>query len=229
MIAKRKTTRPATARRKVKAKFPDPADQEKAEAMAELALRPSVHGAVVAHEYMKSTFGDLDLGELAACLSEGANDIWVGDMKRAEAMLYGQANALQAIFTNLARRANSQEYLKHMETYLRLALKAQSQCRATLETLATIKAGPAIFARQANIAHGPQQVNNGVTGHELAGTSDERAGTSARARESDSSKSGLLGVSDGERLDTGAARTTGRGNTALEAVGTIDGTTNRRG
>ena len=45
---------------------------------------------------------------------------------------------------------------------MRMALKAQSQCRATLETLATIKNPPAVFARQANIAQGPQQVNNGM-------------------------------------------------------------------
>ena len=43
---------------------------------------------------------------------------------------------------------------------MRLALRAQGQCRATAETLAAIKNGPAVFARQANIAHGPQQVNN---------------------------------------------------------------------
>jgi hypothetical protein len=30
----------------------------------------------------------------------------------------------------------------------------------TLETLATIKNPPVVFARQANIAQGPQQVNN---------------------------------------------------------------------
>jgi hypothetical protein len=46
------------------------------------------------------------------------------------------------------------------ETYLRLALKAQSQCRATLETLAAIRnPQPVAFVRQANIAHGPQQLN----------------------------------------------------------------------
>src|SRR5690606_26950893 len=45
--------------------------------------------------------------------------------------------------------------------YMRLALKAQSQCRTTLETLAAIKNPPVVFAKQANIAHGPQQVNNG--------------------------------------------------------------------
>ena len=48
------------------------------------------------------------------------------------------------------------EYLLATETYLRLALKAQSQCRATLETLAAIKNPPVIFAKQANVTTGPQ-------------------------------------------------------------------------
>jgi hypothetical protein len=44
---------------------------------------------------------------------------------------------------------------------MRLALKAQSQCRATLETAAAMKnSQPVAFVRQANVAHGPQQVNN---------------------------------------------------------------------
>lgn len=34
--------------------------------------------------------------------------------------------------------------------------KAQSQCRATLETLAAIKNPPVIYAKQANISNGPQ-------------------------------------------------------------------------
>ena len=62
----------------------------------------------------------------------------------------------------LARRATTMQELKHWEAYLRMALKAQNQCRMTLETLATIKNPPAVFARQANIAHGPQQVNNAM-------------------------------------------------------------------
>ena len=40
---------------------------------------------------------------------------------------------------------------------MRIALKAQSQCRATLETLAAVKNLPVVFARQANIAQGPQR------------------------------------------------------------------------
>ncbi len=188
MNTKSRTTKPAAATRKVEATLPAPADKEGDDAKAEMALSSSVNGAAVAHEYMKAPFGDLDIGALVVCLSDGAKDIWAGDMKRAEAMLYGQASALQAIFTNLARRAHSQEYLKQMETFLRLALKAQSQCRATLETLATIKAGPVIFARQANIAHGPQQVNNGVAAN--------NAQTPARAGETESAKTELLETRD---------------------------------
>jgi len=52
-----------------------------------------------------------------------------------------QAHTLDAIFGSCARRAalNMGTYLNTAETYLRLGLKAQSQCRTTLETLANIK------------------------------------------------------------------------------------------
>lgn len=56
-----------------------------------------------------------------------------------------------------------QEYLKQFQAYLGLALKAQAQCRATLEALAEIKnPRPMAFVKQANISGGPQQVNNGM-------------------------------------------------------------------
>jgi hypothetical protein len=46
-----------------------------------------------------------------------------------------------------------------IDTYTKLALRAQSQSRANIVTLATIKR-PALM--QTNIANGPQQVNNRV-------------------------------------------------------------------
>lgn len=49
-----------------------------------------------------------------------------GDMQRCEGMLLTQAHALQSIFTNLSGQALNREYLKNFETFLRLALKAQS-------------------------------------------------------------------------------------------------------
>ena len=115
-------------------------------------------------------------------------------MKRAEAMLYGQAHALQAIFMNLSRRAASQEYLKQWEAYLRMAMKAQNQCRMILETLATIKNPPVVFARQANINNGgQQQVNNTSTPTD----SRPRAFSGAPAVVLETQQSEVLGVTDG--------------------------------
>src|SRR5690606_18062274 len=69
-----------------------------------------------------------------------------------------------AIFLEMTRRAalNMGEHLSATEQYMRLALKAQSQARTTIETLSEVKNPKAVaFVRQANIANGPQQVNNG--------------------------------------------------------------------
>jgi hypothetical protein len=81
-----------------------------------------------------------------------------GDLAAAETILVGQAAALNALFAELARRAglNMGEHLGAAETYMRLALKALGQCRATLETLAAIKNPPVVYARQANINNGGQ-------------------------------------------------------------------------
>jgi hypothetical protein len=103
------------------------------------------------------------------------------------------------------------EHLDAMDRNLRLAMKAQSQCRATAETLAIIKQGPTVYARQANIAHGPQQVNNGVLGPSTG---------SRPGGKTESVNPELLRANDGERLDTGTASTAGRGDSALETVGT---------
>jgi hypothetical protein len=133
----------------------------KAKVLAQVAIRPSANAAAVIAEYGK-TFEDQDVSELMEELIISMDDINKGDLKRCENMLLGQAYALQSIFMNLSRKANIQEHMKNIDAFLRLALKAQSQCRATLETLAAIKNPPVIFAKQANISSGHQQVNNGI-------------------------------------------------------------------
>ena len=67
----------------------------------------------------------------------------------------------------------------------------------TLETLATIKNPPAVYARQANINNGgQQQVNNG--------SRTENGTVRVRTRKQQDSPSKLLEAHDVERLDTGA-------------------------
>jgi len=136
-----------------------------ARAKARTILRPSV-GAAIAMQavYGKHIGGELlDVGALADELAEQCGKVHGGDLKRMESMLVAQATTLDAIFNRLTQRAMGQEYLKQFETYMRLALKAQAQARATVEALAEIKnPRPVAFVRQANLGTNVQ-VNNGIS------------------------------------------------------------------
>lgn len=208
---------PAKAKGKLVAKPADPADPDRSEALAELALRPSVNAAAVVTQYAKPLgIGEDDIGALMGQLSDDVEKVWAGDMKRAEAMLFGQAHALQAIFMSLSRRASSQEYLKQWEAYLRMALKAQNQCRMTLETLATIKNPPVVIARQANINNGgQQQVNN------AAGTPTPGGQQTTHAANTQAAQTELLEQQHGQGLDLGAQSQAGGADPRLEAVGAV--------
>lgn len=153
----------ATKKTKAAVKPSAKTGREELEHVAKVTLLSSTNAVAVISEYAKP-FGEQDILALMDALRPRMDEVKDGNMQHCEAMLAGQAHALQSIFMNLARRATTQEYLKQWETYLRMALKAQNQCRMTLETLAAIKNPPVVFARQANInqGNGNQQVNNGT-------------------------------------------------------------------
>ena len=130
-----------------------------------------------------------------------------GDMSRLEAMLVTQAISLEDLFVNLTRQGMMQERLSGMEISLRLALKAQNQCRATLETLAAVKNPPIIYAKQANISGGHQQVVNNAPAH--AGKIENKPNE-------------LLEATNHERLDTRAASQAISDDSAMATVGTLD-------
>lgn len=124
-----------------------------------------VMNACTALRFVNAEHGELSLTDMVASLREHGLAVNRGELAAAERMLNSQAVALNAMFAELARRgaANMGTHLPAAETYLRLALKAQAQSRATVETLAAIKNPPVVFARQANINNGgQQQVNNAV-------------------------------------------------------------------
>lgn len=104
------------------------------------------------------------LTDLVASLKDQGEAANRGDLAGLEQMLAAQSVSLNSIFIELARRAalNMGEHLGATESYMRMALKAQAQCRVTVETLAEMKnPHPVAFVKQANISNGPQQVNNG--------------------------------------------------------------------
>ena len=193
------------------ASSPGPLNADIADSRAKTVLRPSVNAAAVIAEY-GTVIGEQDIASLASSLSDGIIDLRSGNMKRAEAMLYAQAHALQAIFMNFSRRALKQEYQKNLESFLRMGLKAQNQCRMTLETLATIKNPPVVFARQVNVAQ--QQVNNGAGPYATS--------TRTHAANCATAQTQLLEASDGQRLDTGAAGTASGADPHLETVAAVN-------
>jgi hypothetical protein len=85
---------------------------------------------------------------------EAAERVNRGDLSHVDAMLTAQAVTLNAMFVDLARRAHLSKRLDYEDHYLKLAFRAQSQCRTTAEALAELK-NPPLFTRQANIAGPP--------------------------------------------------------------------------
>lgn len=163
--------------------------------------------------------GDLDLTECFSQMLVNAEATSSGDLTSQESILAAQIISTNAIYTELALLAHSNlgKGLEVFERLLRLALKAQSNCRATVETLAFIQNPPTLFAKQANISNGPQQVNNGFPPSEQV----------ARAKESGFLPNELL-EAHGERLDGGTPDSTGDRNQDLATVGAIDRSSERR-
>lgn len=140
-----------------------------------------------------------------------------GDMKRAEDMLVAQAHSLDALFVHLAGRALSSKNMDGLESYMRLALKAQNQTRATLQTLGELKTPKQVaFVKQANIGN-QVQVNNGIP---------EKP---ARTRKSKKAQNELLEAEHGERLDTRATGAAGGADPAMATMGPKHRTTQHRG
>jgi hypothetical protein len=188
--------------------FEGKAGETVAEAMACLCLDPAMSAAPTIRQITGNT--NIELHGLVNELQAQVQAVNAGDMSRAEGMLVAQAHTLDGIFHALTMRAKSNmgEYLETMELYLRLALKAQTQCRATLETLGQLKnPGNVAFVKQANIAHGPQQVNNGES--------------PARAGETQIPPTKVLEDQRGKWLDAGTQEAAGRLNQALAAVGKV--------
>jgi hypothetical protein len=184
------------------------------EALAHALLIPTVQAAATIMNYDKD-FGEIAVNTLVNDLEAQSKLANSGNLARAETILIAHAQTLDTIFHSLARRAslNIGEYMTAADTYLRLALRAQAQCRATLETLAVIKnPQPVAFVRQANIATGPQQVNNGMP----------RAAEISRAEKNKNQPNKLLESLSDKRLDTGPENATGGAYSQLETLAAID-------
>ena len=179
-------------------------DETPQQAIARTALTPENLSAAVLMG--TKVFGEAPITDVAQELKRQTAALHNGDMTRAESMLLAQAHTLDGLFATLTNRALNAKHMEQLETYMRLALKAQGQSRATLQTLGELKSPKNVaFVRQANIGQNVQ-VNNGTT-------------EPMRPRQKKKAQNELLEAELGEWLDTRATSTPSGDDSELETVG----------
>ena len=134
--------------------------------IARIALDPKLRAAtaILSVKGMGFTNEDLDINALIEELNKQTEQVKKKDLSRSEEMLTAQAHTLDLLFNKLVINANrnmSEGFLEATDTYFKLAMKAQTQCRTTWEAISKIQNPPiANYAKQLNVAHN-QQINNG--------------------------------------------------------------------
>ncbi|MEP7223040.1 MAG: hypothetical protein ABI673_10310 [Novosphingobium sp.] len=134
--------------------------KSKARANAEVMLDPSATALATLERFNVGTFGSAGTTETYEILHEQAKAVNAGDLSQQRTMLAGQASALNSIFMEMSRRGslNMDEYIKAADTYMRLALKAQAQCRATIEALDRLTNGHVQTVKHVHVNEGGQAV-----------------------------------------------------------------------
>jgi ribosomal protein S8 len=179
-------------------------------AFSNKSLRPTAASAITIRKVMGEQFGyipDLTLDALTKELADQCTAVAKGNMERPEAMLMSQAQTLDAIFQHLVQQGYSNlRNIDDAERWLRLAFRAQGQCRAAIETLGYLKNPTAVFTKQANLTTGPQQINNG----------------DSRVRETESVQNEVLELKNGERLESRTSVGAGRGDSEMATVAKLN-------
>ncbi|MBT8582428.1 hypothetical protein G6653_06545 [Polynucleobacter paneuropaeus] len=174
----------------------------------EYILDPKTLGALIIDGNNSNVSTQVDMEYAREVIGQGIDEVKKGDLSKLEEMLYSQAVALNMMFSSLSRRASLQTNVDIKATLTNLCFKAQNQSRNTIQTLINLKQpSQTSFIKQANIAHGHQQINNGV-----AQSSPENLSNQTNE---------LLEVQDGKWLDRGKKAETEGVNSKLEALGEI--------
>ena len=202
------TTKTVTTKKKTAPAKQD--EKAESERYAKISLSASFMSAAISDSFTNALLPDAKLADVASALGDKVTTIQNGDMQPIEAMLIGQAQALQTMFVSLGRQAASKTSLPQYTAFMNLALKAQSQSRATIQALIELKyPKQATFVKQANIANGHQQINNATSTH-----------APAHAKEIEHQPNELLNEMNNAKLDSSGTATTSAIDKAMATVAT---------
>jgi hypothetical protein len=123
-------------------------------------LRHGIVASAVTDKMMGKLPGEPRFDDFSRDIQAKAAITGAGDLSLASEMLTAQALSLDAIFTEMSRRAaiNMGDYLNASERYARLAFKAQANCRATLEALAKLHQPREQTVRHVHVNDGGQAI-----------------------------------------------------------------------
>lgn len=149
------------------------------ELLAELSVRPEMRHSMAAMQFTAPFMGEeAEWSDLTTAYQKQLSNAAQGNLDNISRMLMAQALTLDSIFTRMAERAaaNMREFPDATKKYMLLALKAQSNSRATLEALARIHQPREQIVKHVNVNEGGQAVfAREIHQHKEPGSDDERA------------------------------------------------------
>jgi hypothetical protein len=128
---------------------------------ATVAVMPELRHAKVAAQYTsRTTQWPLDEMSVVHAYQDVTREVRGHDLAMASNMLTSQALTLDAVFTDMLSRSslNLGQYPEAAERYLRMALKAQAQSRATIEALTRLHQPREQIVRHVTVHEGGQAI-----------------------------------------------------------------------
>lgn len=165
-------------------------DETAGAAYARTFLSPNVRHGLVSVSFASKFVGSKDdiptpaLMDCARYVKEQGDKAASGDLDTISRMLAAQALTLDTMFAEYARRAscNMGEYIGAADTYTRMALKSQSNCRATLQVLADLHRPREQIVKHINVNEGGQAVvADQFHNHQIGGANAKSAEQSQAA------------------------------------------------
>jgi hypothetical protein len=130
--------------------------------LASTVISPAVNASQAVKDWIGLHGMPFDRGLLLEMEAQIAA-IKAGDLDRPTALLAAHIETLNAVFYGLIKSAFEYRGNPYQEDKLRLALRVQSQIRATIQVVSDLKNPRSVnYVKQANIGHAVQ-VNNGLT------------------------------------------------------------------
>ena len=187
------------------------------------AIDPALSsGTVAAAHSMVNINGDkpstIDTAAAIEMISARVRD---GDMSDLEAILVGQAVAMNVAGLDMISRARKVGTTDALNTLGAAGMRAIAHRRAAIDSLANLRNPRQVaFVKQANINNGGQQQVNNTNDIKLSRTPAHEASTPPEL---------LLEANASQTLEPRATRRASRGDSQMEAVGAQHGSKHRRG